>query len=111
MKIKTQDYNNVTVVELKGELDSEYTEMFKTNISNLVEQQKKGIVLDMTETGFIDSQGLQELLWARDHCIENDCQLRLAGLDENCVKILEITRLGNEFDTYDELAGAVKSFA
>lgn len=65
----------------------------------------------MTETGFIDSQGLETLLWARDHCIESDCQLRLAGLDENCSKILEVTRLKNEFDTYDELAGAVKSFA
>jgi anti-anti-sigma factor len=111
MKIRTQDYNNVTVVEVKGELETDYTEMFKNTVSTLVEQKKKGIVLDMTETGFIDSVGLETLLWARDHCNENDCQLRLAGLDENCAKILEVTRLNNEFDTYDELAGAVKSFA
>jgi hypothetical protein len=35
----------------------------------------------------------------------------LAGLDENCVIILEITRLEKEFDRYAELAEAVKSFA
>jgi len=35
----------------------------------------------------------------------------LAGLDENCAKILEVTRLENEFDRYAELAEAVKSFA
>jgi hypothetical protein len=37
--------------------------------------------------------------------------LRLAGLDENCSKILEITRLQDEFDCHAELAKAVKSFA
>ena len=110
MKIQTQDYNNVTVVELKGELETDYTEMLKNRIHDLVQQNKKGIILDMKNSNFIDSQGLETLLWARDFCIENDCQLRLAGLDENCAKILEITRLENEFDTYDELAGAVKSF-
>jgi hypothetical protein len=35
----------------------------------------------------------------------------LAGLDGNCDKILEITRLANEFDRYGELTEAVKSFA
>jgi hypothetical protein len=50
-------------------------------------------------------------LWTRDYSNENHCQLRLAGLDENCEKILEITRLNNEFDRYVEVAEAVKSFA
>ena len=60
--------------------------------------------------GFIDGAGLEKLLWARDYCHENHCQLKLAGLDENCEKILEVTRLANEFDRYVELAEAVKSF-
>ena len=59
----------------------------------------------------IDSAGLETLLWTRDYCDENNSQLRLAGLDENCSKILEITRLDKEFDSYAELAEAVKSFA
>jgi len=50
-------------------------------------------------------------LWARDYCTENGCEFRLAGLDENCSKILEITRLEKEFEHYPELAAAVKSFA
>ncbi|MHC4394058.1 MAG: STAS domain-containing protein [Planctomycetota bacterium] len=111
MKIKTQDYNDVTVIELQGELDNDFTEMLRKNITDIVATNKSGIVLDMSEVGFIDSEGLEQLLWARDYCSENNCQLRLAGLDENCVKILEITRFENEFDRYAELAEAVKSFA
>ncbi|MCJ7728623.1 MAG: STAS domain-containing protein [Sedimentisphaerales bacterium] len=111
MKVKTQNYNDVTVVTLQGELDSDSAEMFRNTIIDIISKRKTGIVLDMRGVGFIDSAGLEQLLWAGDHCSENTCELRLAGLDENCAKILEITRLENEFNCYTELAQAVKSFA
>jgi len=111
MKVKTQDYNDVTVVELQGELDSDSVDLYQNTIADVVARHRAGIVLDMSGLGFIDSEGLERLLWARDYCDENKCQLRLAGLDENCEKILEITRLEKEFDRYAELAEAVKSFA
>jgi anti-sigma B factor antagonist len=110
MKIKTQDYNDVTVVELQGELDADLTESLQSTINDIVTKQKVGIVLDLSAVGFIDSQGLESLLWLRDCCNQNRTQLRLAGLDENCAKILEVTRLESEFERYAELAEAVKSF-
>ena len=111
MKINTQDYNEVTVVELQGDFDGDFTEMFQRTITDIIGKKKTGTVLDMTKVGFIDSEGLEQLLWVRDSCSENNCQLRLAGLDENCAKILEITRLENEFTCYAGLTEAVKSFA
>ena len=111
MKIRTQDYNDVTVVELQGEFEGDSAEMFQNTITDIVAKRKAGIVLDMSGVGFVGSQGLEQLLWSRDYCNENKRQLRLAGLDENLVKILEITRLENEFDRYAELTEAVKSFA
>jgi anti-anti-sigma factor len=111
MRIKTQDYNNVTVVELQGEFDGDFTEQFRNTVTDIVAAQKTGMVIDMSGVGFIDSQGLEQLLWARDYCNENKRGIRLAGLDENCAKILEITRLQSEFDRYAELSEAVKSFA
>jgi len=110
MKVRTQDYNDVTVVELQGELDADFTELLQDTITDIVTKHKVGVVLDMSAVGFIDSQGLELLLWVRDYCHQNKTQLRLAGLDENCAKILEITNLENEFDRYAELAEAVKSF-
>jgi anti-sigma B factor antagonist len=110
MKIKTQDYGNIAVVELQGELDGEIAGLLRSSISGIVEARRVGIVLDMSCVGFIDSEGLGLLLWVRDFCSQNNCQLRLAGLDENCSKILEVTRLDKGFDRYAELAEAVKSF-
>ena len=111
MKIKIQDYNDVTVVELQGELDGDVIELFQNTITNIISRKKMRIVLDMSCVGFIDSEGLEQLLWARDYCNQNECELRLAGLDENCMRILEITQLEHEFEHYTELAEAVKSFA
>jgi anti-anti-sigma factor len=111
MRIKTQDYNGVTVVELQGEMDHDFVELFQQTITETVTRDRTGIVVDMSAVGFIDSKGLEQLLWSRDYCDENKCEFRLAGLDENCTKILEITRLDGQFDCYAELAEAVKSFA
>jgi anti-anti-sigma factor len=111
MKVKIQDYNEVTVVELQGELDGDDAEFFQSTITDIISRNKSGIVLDMRGLGFIDGEGLEQLLWARDYCNQNKCELRLAGLDENCMRILEITRLEKEFNHYAELAEAVKSFA
>ncbi len=111
MKIQVQDYNEVTVVELQGELDGDFVEMLENTITDIVKNRKTGVVIDMSGVGFIDSQGLEQLLWARDYCNDNKRAMRLAGLDENCARILEITRLADGFDHYAELAEAVKSFA
>ena len=72
MKIKTQDYNDITVVESQGELDSDSNGILQNTITDIISKGKSGIVLDMKSTGFIDSDGLEQLLWARDYCNEND---------------------------------------
>jgi anti-anti-sigma factor len=111
MKIKTQPYNDVTVIELRGELGGDSIEVFRQALSNAAAERKAGVVLDMSQVSFIDSEGLEQLLWSREHCRDHQCQLKIAALDETCAKILEITRLEKEFERYAELAEAVKSFA
>ena len=111
MKIKTQDYNEVTVVDLHGEFTAEFVKSFEDIAVEIVHKKRSWIVLDVSSVTFMDSRALEKILWLRDYCIQNNCQLKLAGLDENCSKILEVTRLHPQFDIYEELATAVKSFA
>ena len=111
MKFKTQDYSDFTVVDFQGELTADFVDLFKSFMTDLVSQKKIGIVLDMSNMISVDSKGLEHLLWLRDYCNENSCTLKLAGLNEHCAKILEITKLQKEFDRHIELGDAVKSFA
>jgi len=110
MKVRIQDHNDVAIIELQGELDGNVAELFQDTITDIIGKHKAGIVLDMSGIGFIDSLGLEQLLWSRDYCNQNEREFRLAGLAENCMRILEITRLESEFDHYAELPEAVKSF-
>jgi anti-anti-sigma factor len=111
MRINTQNYNDVTVIELQGEFDNDVADSLKATVTGSVASQRRRVILDMSNINFIDSQGLELLLWMHQYCRQNRVQLKLAGLDENCRTILEITRLMDEFDCHAELAGAVKSFA
>jgi anti-anti-sigma factor len=110
MRISTQSYHDVTVIELQGEVEGEFADALKNTITDSMAAGRTRLVLDMSNVGAIDSQGLELLLWVRDYCRQHRVQLKLAGLDENCEKILEITRLQFEFDHHAELAEAVKSF-
>jgi len=111
MKINMQNYNDVTVVELQGELDGDIEESLKDTMAETVAAGRKRIVVDMSNVNGVDGQGLELLLWIRQYCRQNRAQLRLAGLDETIEKILEITGLQTEFDRHAELAEAVRSFA
>lgn len=111
MRINTQSYNNVTVAELHGDFTAEFSKPFSDAMKEIIMEGTAGIVLDMTHIGFIDSVSLEQLLWLRDYCNEESSQLKIAGLDENCERILYVTRLDKQLDTYEELSEAVKSFA
>jgi anti-anti-sigma factor len=111
MRTQTQNYNEVTVIEVQGEIDGDAVETLKDRVTETVATLRAGIVLNLSEVSFIDGRGLELLLWIRDYCRQNKTQLRLAGLDENCRTILEVTQLDSEFDCHAELAEAVKSFA
>jgi len=111
MKIETQNYNDISVVGLQGEFTHETLKPFEDAVSSVMAStQIAGIVLDMSKVTLMDSKILEYLLDLNDRCRENLRQLKLAGLDETCRKILEVTRLNRELDAYGEVAEAVKSF-
>jgi len=112
MKITIQDgSHDVVVMALDGELTSDCNEYLKGTVTNVVAAHCKAVVCDVSGVRFVDSQGLELLLWFRDYCQLSLIPFRLAGLDENCAKILQITRLDNEFNCSLQVADAVKSLA
>jgi anti-anti-sigma factor len=66
-------------------------------------------VVDFEKSGFLDSEGLEGLLWLKRQCEDRFGQLKLAALDENVRKILEITRLEHRFECHPDLPSALKT--
>jgi anti-anti-sigma factor len=111
MRIETQKYNDILVVQLQGEFTGEVIKSFEDAVSGAFATRISGLVLDMSKVVQLDSRAMEQLLTLNEQCRDRMRQLKLAGLDETCKKILEITRLLPQFDAYSELTEAVKSFA
>lgn len=69
----------------------------------------RDFVLDMSSVQFIDSQGLESLLWLQDQCLEKLGQVRLAGCPDNVSTILRITRLNDTLQSHSNIENAIRS--
>ena len=110
MPHKAEDYNNVCVVTLDGDLCGEANEAVRKIADERVDQRQiVDFVLDFEKSGFFDSEGLETLLWLKRRSEDLFGQLKLVNLDENCKKILEITRLEHRFECHPDLPSALKT--
>jgi anti-sigma B factor antagonist len=111
MRASIQENNDWVVFHLEGALTLEACDQLRQKVSQLLLTPRKAIVFDMGKVSFIDSAGLEMLIWIRDHCQLNVVQFRLAALTEPCLEILEMTRLTHEFHCGGALDEAVNSLA
>jgi anti-anti-sigma factor len=110
MPVKCEEYNNVCVMSLDGDFSGEQVQTARQNFEAKVDRQHiTDFVLDLEKSGFMDSEGLELLLWMKRKCDDLFGQFKLVGLDENLKKILEITRLEQRFECHKDLTSALKT--
>lgn len=109
MSVRCDDYDHVTVVGLTGELNAETAEGFRKQIECRLAKKVRFFVVDLEHTTFIDSKGLESLIWVQEQCDEQLGQVRLCKPDETCKKILNVTRLDGRFDVFADVTEAVKT--
>jgi anti-anti-sigma factor len=110
MQIKAEDYNNVCVVTLDNDLAAEANQALRVLAEERIDQkQVVDFVIDFEKAGFFDSEGLETLLWLKRRSEDLFGQLKLVHLDDNCRKILEITRLEHRFECHADLPSALKT--
>ena len=110
MAVKSEDYSNVCVIMLDGDVSTEACQQVRSTVDGRVEQRRiVDFVIDFEKVDFIDSEGLETLLWLKRRCEDLFGQIKLINLKENVRKILEITRLEHRFECHVDLAGALKT--
>ena len=109
MNIKCEDYDHVSVISIAGELTADTVEGFRAQVDSRLEKRVRFFVIDLEQATFIDSKGLETLLWVQAQCDDHLGQVRLCKPDETCRKILQITRLDGRFDVFADVAEAVKT--
>jgi anti-sigma B factor antagonist len=100
------------VISLAGEVDLYTAPEFKQQLLEVIGQGGKQVIVDFTDTTFIDSTTLGVLVGGVKRLRTNEGQLSLVCSDRNIVKIFEITGLDRVFTIYptrDEALAQVKS--
>jgi anti-anti-sigma factor len=94
---------------IDGDLGGDNAAALRKNAEErIATKQVADFVVDLEHCSFIDSEGLEALLWLKRRCEDLFGQIKLIGLDDNCRKILEITRLEPRFECQKDLAAALK---
>jgi anti-sigma B factor antagonist len=110
MNVTCEDHSQICVLGIVGDLSGETCGQIREVVDDRIDnRQMIDFVVDMEKCEFIDSEGLESLLWIKRRAEELFGQLKLVHVDETCRKILEITRLERRFDCPGDLAAALKS--
>ena len=106
--VRTEQLGDDTyVISLAGEVDLYTAPEFKQQLLEVIAQGAKQVVVDFTDTTFIDSTTLGVLVGGVKRLRSNDGQLALVCSDRNITKIFEITGLDRVFTIFPTREDAV----
>lgn len=107
MQLSTEVFGEVAVAHAPQEISELHVDALKLAFQSV---PRAAIVLDLEGTEMIDSAGLELLLDLQDSLRERGGELKIATSNHVNRKILEITRLDREFEVFDAVLDAVRSF-
>lgn len=108
--IKTEQVSGETyVIALTGEIDLYTAPDFKQQLLDVIGQGAKHVVVDLTDTTFIDSTTLGVLVGGVKRLRPNEGRLSIVCSDRNITKIFEITGLDRVFTIYESREEAVSN--
>jgi anti-sigma B factor antagonist len=109
-EIKTEKLReDAYVISLAGEVDLYTAPEFKQQLLEVVGQGGKNVVVDLSNTTFIDSTTLGVLVGGIKRLRPNGGRLSLVCDDRNITKIFEITGLDKVFPIYATRDEAVET--
>jgi anti-sigma B factor antagonist len=99
--VKTDKVDDGTyVISLAGEVDLYTAPEFKQQLLDVISEGGKDVVVDFSDTTFIDSTTLGVLVGGVKRLRAQDGRLSLVCSDRNITKIFEITGLDRVFTIY-----------
>ena len=112
LRMTDREVNGVTVLEIEGRIVlGEESNSFREKVKTLLAAGKKKIVLNLSNVSYIDSAGLGTLVATFHSARSQGATLKLANLGQKFKEVLQVTKLMTVFDTYENEAAAVQSFA
>lgn len=100
----------VTVIEVKGRIDSMNASELGEALSGEIASGKKQIVLDLAQVSYMSSAGLRELVAAYRKVQGMEGDMRIAQPSSRVLDVLEMSGLDTIFQIFPTNAEAVDSY-
>jgi anti-sigma B factor antagonist len=111
MEFSSVDLKRCTLVRMSGRIDGSVAPELGAQLRALTDSGRYKLVLNMKDVSYTSSAALRELISTWKNCRRwNRGDMRLAEINPNIKKVLELTGLVTQFIVYDTEAEAVGSF-
>jgi anti-anti-sigma factor len=91
MEITERKQDGVTVLEVKGRLDSNTASQLEEKLQALLAEKEQKLLIDFSHLDFISSAGLRVLLWGMKTVRAAKGKLALSSLKTNVKEVFEIS--------------------
>ncbi len=105
-----KDPKGAVVIGVDGQLIVGNRHELKQRVLDAVEAGERKVVIDFSNTGYIDSSGLGALVSLSKKLRDSGGELRLAGLNEDLRTLFELTKLDTLFTIADSTEQALADF-
>jgi anti-sigma B factor antagonist len=110
MGFDVKKQNDVTVIDVEGQLIVGNRQELKQRVMEELENGSRKFLIDFSNTGYIDSSGLGVLVSLSKKIREQGGELRLANLNEDLRTLFELTKLDTLFHIANNRQEALASF-
>ena len=101
---------DIAILKAPERLELAISHKFKKALVNLVNQKFYKLIIDLSDTTFIDSNGISSLVARIYVCRSNRGDIRLSGVSQQIMDVFSITNLNKIFKIYQSLPAAVSSY-
>jgi anti-sigma B factor antagonist len=111
MNIIERTLNDVTVLDLEGNLALESNAQFRKHVAGAIDAGARKLIVNLARVKYMDSSGLGELISCYTTLQRMSGRIKLLHLSDRLQYLLVITKLTSVFETFDSEPAAVASFA
>ena len=109
-EIQTVNQDGVVILNLKGRVDATNSGQVHDRVMEEIKEGCNKMIINFSEVNYISSAGLRVLIFATKSFAKNSGSFAVCSLNENIMKIFEISGLVNLFTIHDDVETGINSF-
>jgi anti-sigma B factor antagonist len=112
LKVNIRETPDVVILDLGGRITlGEALAELRDSIREALSGDRKNLLLNLADVGYIDSSGLGQLIGSYATVTSRGGQMKLLNLQKKVNDLMQVTKLLTIFETYNTEEAALRSFA